>query len=75
MEECVGKFVKKFGYDVQQSNEIAPGRYEVKENFFFFHKKMRDIRAWSLADGIDAIGIRGWKCRAEGSEEQMTLKN
>lgn len=41
VEKCVGKFVKKFGYDVQQSNEIVPGSYGVKENFFFSIKNGR----------------------------------
>lgn len=35
VEKCVGKFVKKFGYDAQQSSEIAPGRYGDKGEFYF----------------------------------------
>lgn len=35
VEKCVGKFVKKFGCDAQQSSEIAPGRYGDKGEFYF----------------------------------------
>lgn len=40
MEKCGRKFVKKFGYDVHQSNEIAPGRYgDMGEFYFIFLNK------------------------------------
>ena len=36
VEKCGGKFVKKFGYDVQQSSEIAPERYGDRGEFYLF---------------------------------------
>ena len=43
VEKCGGKFFKKFAYDVQQSNEMASGRYGVKGGFFFFNKRWETL--------------------------------